>query len=50
MEAQEENAVLIVKDNEILVRLVDGCVEIAELHCEEYAIVGYSLLYLRNAA
>lgn len=37
---------MIVKDGEVIARLEDDILIVAELHCEEFALIGYALLAL----
>jgi hypothetical protein len=37
---------VIVKGGEVIARLEDDILIVAELHCEEFAMVGYALLAL----
>lgn len=41
---------VILKGYEVLARLCDGVLETAQLHCEEIAVVWYTILAMRGAA
>jgi hypothetical protein len=44
MEQQKEKSVLVAKDGELLACVEDGVLYTVDLHCQEAAIVFYSLL------
>lgn len=48
--AQKGAEMVILKGDEVLARLCDGVLETAQLHCEEIAVVWYTILAMRDAA